>query len=129
MTNKVILDSDFLYGLFVEDDVHHKICVQALPKIENSQILISNLVIYEMLTLLSRRVSQAAAQSFLEDIEMLGVQKIFIDQQVEAEILKQFLSYSKKNISFVDCSNLVLAKKYNTKIASFDRFYPAGFLI
>ena len=82
MANKLILDSDFLYGLFVEEDPHHENCQKLLLRIENAQILISNLVIYEMLTLLSRRVSQIASKSFIEDLETLGIQKIFIDQNL-----------------------------------------------
>lgn len=129
MINKVLLDSVFLYGLFVEEDPHHSICLNLLPKIEQSKIIVCNLVIYEMLTLFSRRFSQELAKSFLEDINSFNIQRVFVDDSLEEEVLAVFSSQIKKNISFVDCSNLVIAKKYNYKILSFDKFYPKELLV
>jgi len=129
MNDKVLLDSDFLYGLFVQEDPHHKICNNLLPKIEQSKIIVCNLVIYEMLTIFSRRFSQELAKSFLEDLTSFDIQKVFVDDSLEKEILAVFMSRTKKNISFVDCSNLVIATKYNCKIVSFDKFYPKELLI
>ena len=126
--NKIILDSDFLYGLFIPSDPHYTNCQNLAERIEQDQLLISNLVIYEIITLLSRRFDQKTAITVVEQIEGLEQTRIIIDEKLDIEILKEFSKYSKKNISAVDCSNLVLAKKYKAKIASFDEFYPQEYL-
>jgi predicted nucleic acid-binding protein len=127
--DNLLLDSDFLYGLFVENDPHNQNCQNLLPKISDYRLIISNLVIYEFITLISRRVGQKEALSILSQIENLDILKIVVDEEVHKEILAQFKTHTKKNISAVDCSNLALAQKYKAKIASFDQFYPPEILI
>jgi predicted nucleic acid-binding protein len=127
--DNLLLDSDFLYGLFVENDPHNQNCQNLLPKISDYRLIISNLVIYEFITLISRRVGQKEALSILSQIENLDILKIVVDEEVHKEILAQFKTHTKKNISAVDCSNLALAQKYKAKIASFDQFYPPEMLI
>lgn len=127
--DNLLLDSDFLYGLFVENDPHHQNCQNLLPKISDYRLIISNLVMYEFITLISRRVGQKEALSILSQIENLDILKIVVDEEIHKEILAQFKTHTKKNISAVDCSNLTLAQKYKAKIASFDQFYPPEILI
>ena len=47
----------------------------------------------------------------------------------DVELLEEFKKYQSKKISIVDCSNLILARKLNAKIASFDKFYPSEILV
>jgi predicted nucleic acid-binding protein len=129
MTSKIIVDSDFLYGLFVSTDPHHDKVVEFLPSLTGCEIIITSLVKYEIITLLSRRKDQTIALNALSQIETIGSVIYFIEQKDDVEIMKEFSSHSSKKISVVDCANLVLARKLKAKIASFDKFYPEEILI
>ena len=129
MDNNLVVDSDFLYSLFIQEDPHYTKVQKLIPKIDGYNIIICNLVIYEVATLLSRRISQVVAKNVLSQLLSMQLQVIYIDKQLEREIIAEFTSHSKKNISFVDCANLVLAKKYKAKIVSFDQFYSNNLLI
>jgi predicted nucleic acid-binding protein len=127
--DNLLLDSDFLYGLFVENDPHHQNCQRLVAKISDYNLIISNLVIYEFITLISRRIGQKEALDMLSQIENLDILKVVVDEKIHEQTLVEFKNHTKKNISAVDCSNLALAQKYKAKIASFDQFYPTQMLI
>jgi len=95
-------------------------------EIADKSLLIYKLVVYEILTLISRRMDQDVAKSIYNDISFMN---LYTTRELEAEYFREFLSYDKKNISLVDCVNLTLAKKFKAKIATFDRFYPKEFLV
>lgn len=129
MNNIVLLDSDYLFALFVESDANNKKAIKLSEIIEsrNLKVVVTNLVKLEVATLFSRRVSQHSA---VEVIKILNsFENIFVDQKQTEEIWEVFHSYTKSRISFVDCSNLYLAKKYKARIASFDKFYTKDFLL
>ena len=129
MISKLIVDSDFLYGLFVIDDPHHHKVIEFLPILNGVEIIITSLVKYELITLLSRRKNQEFALNALHQINTIGATIYYIEQKDDTAIIKEFMSHQTKKISVVDCANLILAKKLNTKIASFDRFYPDEVII
>ena len=55
--------------------------------------------------------------------------EIWFEKSWEPEVFDLYNSFTKKNISFFDCAGMILAKKINAKIASFDSFYPTSILI
>lgn len=124
----VILDSDFIFGFFSTNDANHAKAIQLYEIIKNSNLIILNITRFEIITLVSRRSTQEFAKQVFQELDGFDPQIFFIDQSNDAEIWKEFNKYSKKNISLVDCANLVFARKLNAKIASFDRFYPPEML-
>lgn len=124
---KLLLDSDFLFGLFAVFDPHHKESTSLLKKIqkEKDKLVVLNLVIQETATVLSRKDSQKMAINFLDRIMLLPVRILMSDEGLEAEAWKIFRKQTKKRTSFIDCANIAVLEKYKLDgILSFDEFYP-----
>ena len=78
---KYLIDSDFLFGLFVLHDSHHKNATSIIRKIDKTnELVVSNLVIQETATVLSAKVGQSMALLFLEEIAKLPVQILFVGE-------------------------------------------------
>lgn len=124
---KKLIDSDFLVGLFRDDDVHHEKTLVALEReIENkSGLYVVNLVLFETATVLAHRVDMDAVRLFYEKLPKLNLKTISFDEGSENMSWEIFLKQTKKGCSFVDCANLAVFKIYNLDgILSFDKFYP-----
>jgi predicted nucleic acid-binding protein len=129
MTSKIIIDTDFLYGLFLSTDPHHERATEIMSRIYEQSFIVTSLVKYELITLLSRRENQQRALIILDQLMDISFEEYFVEQKDDAVIMKEFMSHNSKKISIVDCANLVIAKKLNAKIASFDKFYPENLMI
>lgn len=124
---KLLADSDFLFGLFVDVDAHHANCVSFLKKIikNKDQIVILNLVIHETATVISNKRSQSEAILFLNKMSKMPIEIINIGEDDETSGWEIFKRQTKKGTSFVDCANLAVVEKYKLSgILSFDKFYP-----
>lgn len=86
-----------------------------------------SVVSYEMATVLSRKYGPELTFELLDQIESMPFHMID-PMPFEDAIWHEFRMHKKKNISFVNCANLVAAKRYGLKIASFDAFYPKNLL-
>ncbi len=129
---KILIDSDFLFGLFVPDDAHHNESRKEWMDLEgkNHEFFISNLVIQETATVLSYKRGQVTAVLFLKRLPSLKLTTVVVDSSIEKRAWELFESQTKKGISFVDCSNLTTIEKYRLDgILSFDKFYPKEILI
>lgn len=129
---KVLIDSDFLVGIFREGDPHHTIATKLLKvhKDRSSTLLVLNLVLQEAATVLSHRTGMEAVRLFYKKIPELELVITHIDEDVEQHAWEIFLKQTKKGTSFVDCANLAALEYYHIeRIASFDRFYPRELLI
>ncbi len=118
----IILDSDFIVSYLMEDQSTHEKAGKMANNIEHKQCFITNLVKYEVVNVLSIKYSQSAATSawsYMSDI----IDVVWVDTTIENLTWVEFSKHTNKNISIVDCVNVVLANKLKAKIASFDRFY------
>lgn len=124
---QILLDTDFIFGLINSDDSNHEKSLELLDKIEKLDLTITilNLVKQESVTLISRRINQTSSLSCLEFLD--GFDQIFITEKVETDIWHFFKSFTKKNISYIDCANLYFAQEFDYKIATFDQFYHTKF--
>ena len=126
----IILDSDFIFGFFINVDSNYdKARKWYAENSLNSNFILLNITKFEVITLVSRRYTQELAKNILSEMEVFNSQIFYVDERVDPEIWSEFNKYSKKNISLVDCANLVYARKLNAKIASFDKFYPSEILV
>ncbi len=129
---KLLADSDFLFGLFVPDDFHHKRARQIWMDIikRDSEVFVLNLAIQETATVLSHKRDQLAAISFVDKLPELKLKMLEIDTSMEEDGWKIFKSQTKKGTSFVDCINIAAIRKYKFDgILSFDKFYPKQFRV
>lgn len=123
---KYLVDSDFWYGLIVENDAHHRRVKQLFRKVQKggAELLCLKLVIYETATVLSKRINQEKSLIFLKKFSNLPVTRIDIDEELESLSWEIFKKQTKKGTSFVDCANLAVWEKYKLDgILSFDKFY------
>ena len=127
--NSILLDSDFIFALQTQNDANHTKALKLEKVISklNYEICYLNFVKHEIATLISRRIGQSEAIMTVNSLA--NFKEIFVNEDLEKEVWQTFKSYSKKNISFVDCANLTIATKFDFKIASFDQFYPSEFLL
>jgi predicted nucleic acid-binding protein len=123
---KYLVDSDFLFGLFVLRDPHHKKSVSLLNKLTgNDELIVLNLVVQETATVLSNKDKQTTAILFLTELIKMPVSILFIGEEDEKLGWEVFKKQTKKRTSFIDSMNLAIAQKYKfDKILSFDEFYP-----
>lgn len=123
---QVLIDSDALFGLYMPSDSHHPKAKAIFKDLfeKESSLFISNLVIQETATVLSYRFGHGVALKFVDRLEDMRFNKIFIDNSLEESAWNLFKQSFKKGTSFVDCSNLAIYKNSNMDaIFSFDRFY------
>jgi len=73
---KYLIDSDFLFGLFVAHDPHHEKTASLLKSLINKgdEFVVSNLVVQEAATVLSRKASQNMAIFFLSELSKMPIQ-------------------------------------------------------
>jgi len=119
----VILDTSFLFALFVkEDDFHEK--ALALAKQQDSPLLAcSFLVFQELMTLLMSKVGASAATKIGQDIldPSSPIQFLKIDEEFFDESWAIFSKLGPHRFSFVDVSLMVLSKEFEAKVLTFDR--------
>jgi predicted nucleic acid-binding protein len=128
MADRVLVDSDAFVGWIVTTDAHHQRVTAAFDRLKGAQVqpITTNLVIAETASLLSRRHSQPQAKGFLEFSQ--HIETIYITQQLHQYTTALFLDQDRKNVSFVDLANVVIARAYGIgEILSFDKTYPKDF--
>lgn len=118
----ILFDSDFILSLLIAQESTHERAVSAYARVTGElQELVLPHVHYEVVGVCSRKYGQKEARMAHHFIRDRLTRVPALD---EAEIWHEFFAHTKKSISYVDCANLVTARKYHWKIASFDAFYP-----
>lgn len=124
--NCVFVDSNVFIALANKDDYLHqkaKILKEKLRK-EKARLVISNLVLAEILTVLSIRVSKKKAVEFGELVFKKSKQLIIIraTSSLEELAFSYFKKIKSKNVSFVDCLTLAIVEVFGIKrVFSFDK--------
>lgn len=124
--NKILLDTDALFGMYWNNDPHHQTAVKIYDRLsrQDMEFFIINLVVYEAATLISYRLNHNCAIEFIKGLNTVDHTQIFIDEDLAEKAMSIFLSQAKKGTSFVDCANQAAAEKFKIeKIFSFDKFY------
>lgn len=121
---KVLVDADFLVALAKEDDSNHREAVLKTRALKEAAVFITPFTIPEAVTVLSYKVSQAAAKKFLTSARAEHFIELPFNQELIQEADKLFLLQNKKGTSWIDCLNAAAVKLYEVDvIASFDTFY------
>lgn len=121
----IFLDANFLISLFVEDHNHNKIAVKIWEKIRNEELIISNSVILEVITVLNIKLK--VSKDILEDAYInLNDDKFKIvdDIGVYDEGMENLLIIYPKRIPLFDSVYMALMKELEIKeIATFDKHF------
>lgn len=123
----VLIDADAFVALIKKNDSNHKRAEKIsdfLTK-KGSSFYTTNFVFSETITVLSQRIDHQTAINFIDDFKNLKeVNLIRVNEEIEEMAIKIFKSQTSKNVSFVDCLNMAVLKKYNwDTIFSFDKIY------
>ncbi|NCN87310.1 MAG: hypothetical protein COZ34_02140 [Candidatus Pacebacteria bacterium CG_4_10_14_3_um_filter_34_15] len=122
--NMPLLDTDFIISLsFSIESTHEqaKLLAKKYLSINNAYYL--DLVLHEVATVVSKKHSHKKAVEICSVMRKNASSVLKLSPNDELKTWDFFNSQKNKNISFVDCANVVIAKKLGLKILSFDKFY------
>jgi predicted nucleic acid-binding protein len=128
----VFIDSGAWIALYVEDDAHHseaKGTWQQLVKL-STRLCTSNYVLDETLTRLRMLGGHALAVRFGDIVfRSNSLERIYVDQEVEAAAWSWFVRYDDHELSFTDCVSFAVMQMRAIRVAfTFDTdFTTAGF--
>ena len=123
---EVLVDSDAFVGRFYPDDLHHRQATIIFKKLEKQKcrILTTSFVVNETATVLSHKSGQAGARKFLTTLKKIKFPIVHINEELQKETLSFFQKQDRKGTSVVDCSNIVVLRRFGVaSIFSFDKFY------
>jgi predicted nucleic acid-binding protein len=129
MIPKILCDTDFFIALLIEEDTNHEKAISILQTYNQSIFSYSNLTVYELMTVLSRKLPQTLAIQALTIFETTFDDRFDFDLDLEVDIMRFYKQSVQKNMSFFDIACLIQAQKYQIPIASFDSFYPKELLV
>ena len=124
----IFVDADAFVALARADDANHEHALFVLRQLSQQPVKLftSNYVFAESVTVISQRVSHDAALSYINEIKspQSSVTVHWITEALEEQALRIFAEQTSKNVSLVDCTNMVLVAHYKIDyIFSFDSVY------
>ncbi len=131
-TQNILVDADGFVAIVKEDDANHQKARQHYARIDTLPVnlITTNYVIAEAITVISQRVSHEVAVDFIgtvtadpSPITILDIDNTFVQQKA----IPLFKGQKSKNVSFVDCINMAVLKEYDCLcIFSFDAAYKTN---
>lgn len=119
----LILDTSFLFALFVAQDDFHEQALLLAKESEGQLLSCSFLVFQEFMTLLMSKVGSTFAVKINNDL--LGpdspLQLLKMDEEFFEESNALFRTLSPHKLSFVDVSLIVLSRNLEAKVLTFDK--------
>jgi predicted nucleic acid-binding protein len=128
----IFVDSGALIGRYLANDPYHSVAVRAWREVEGSQLLTTNHVLDEVVTLLARRAGYPFAAERAERIYFSSAFEIVCSGlEDEHEAVRYFRKFSDQRVSFTDCISFAVMKHHRLNTAfTFDRhFLNAGFRV
>lgn len=121
----IFLDANFLMALFIETEEEHEIANKIYEKIKNKDLIISNSIILEVMTVsnIKIKVSKEKLEEMYNKLNS-GTIKIIEDISLYDDSMKRQLSYLPQRLPFNDCLYIELMEQMNIKeIATFDKHF------
>ena len=122
---KVLIDTSYIVSLCLPNDSRHEEACRFLIDISKCKLYITNLIYMEYATVLSQKLSkQGFGRSVKELTINTDLEEIFIERELYARVKRAFALIREKDISFVDLSSAIVAKKYKIPtILTFDKHF------
>lgn len=124
-TNQIFVDSNFFVALFNPNDTQYAKALKISKYLDKNKIklIISNYVFLEIVTVLSQKRGKKVSIDVGEYLQnVTNIKIIHIDEGLNQQTWNTFCAVQNKNISFVDCSTVVLMKAEGIeKLLTFDR--------
>lgn len=124
----LLLDSSFLIAFLYEDDpLHARAQEVAKQCLVNAKVIYTtNLIFIEYATVLAMRIGRKGLHEALNRDALLqgGLDELFVTEELYNEVRQLYLrQHLHKDISFVDLSSALLAKKMSLDILSLDKHF------
>ena len=123
-SQKVFVDTCSFVSLHDDRDSNHEKAI-ALAKIlfeQKVQLYTSSDVIGETLTVIARKLGKKAAGDFYKEYGKSSIIELFVNHDIHEKTRDFFLHVTSKNISFIDCSNVIVMKQNSIQtIFTFDQ--------
>jgi len=131
-TKAVFADTSFFFALVAKRDAAHQAAVKIYAKLlrVGSQVITTDYVIDETLTLTKARINSAAALTLLDRIESSeAVTMEDVDPQRFVAAKTYFRKHADHGYSFTDCTSFVLMRelKMTAGLTTDRHFKEAGF--
>jgi len=121
----IFLDANFIIDLFVDTEDNHEKAVQIYKKIRDKQLIISNSIILEVMTVLNMKL-KVSKEILNKSYNRLngGKFKIVEDVPLYNETMERMVSYLPQRLPFWDCLYIELMEQLGIeKIATFDKHF------
>lgn len=127
-TNKSLLvDTSFLVSLYLTYDSNHHRALALFGAIAQNKVVvkITNLIFVEVSTILSQKLGKPDFTKIMQHKIFSDSEdsRIFISEPFFKEVTREFLIVPNKNVSFVDVSTALVAKRDSLDVVSFDKHF------
>jgi len=127
-TNKsLLIDTSFLVSLYLTYDSNHHRALAFFSTIVQSKrvVKLTNLVFIEVSTILSQKLGKSDFTKIMQHKIFADSEdsRIFISERFFKEVTREFLLVPGKNVSFVDLSTALVAKRDSLDVVSFDKHF------
>lgn len=124
LNNKVFVDSNFFVALFNPNDSQYAKALKLSKYIdrENLQIIITNYIFLEVVTVLSQKRGKIVGNKVGEYLTTVNnIVTVHVDEELQRLTWQTFKTLENKDISFVDCSSAMVMKSEGiSKLITFD---------
>lgn len=120
---RVFVDASAYISSLNKKDLNHKKAMSLSQDLfqKGAEFITSNLVVYEVYTILSLKVDKKIAIGFHRKIKEERLSIIYMREEFEEAAWQIFEKEKSKNVSFFDCTSFAIIKKFKiNSVFSFD---------
>lgn len=120
---RVFVDASAYLSVLNKKDSNHRKALKISQQFfkGGGELITSNIVIYEVCTVLSLRIDKKLAFEFRETLENSQTAVIYLNRQIENKAWEIFQKQTSKNVSFFDCTSFAVMEELGIKsVFSFD---------
>lgn len=120
---RIFVDASAYLSVLNKKDFNHKKALKISQElfIGGGEFVTSNIVIYEVYTVVSLRIDKKLAFEFREALENSQTAIIYLNKEVENKAWEIFQKQTSKNVSFFDCTSFAVIEELGVKsVFSFD---------
>lgn len=121
---RVFVDASAYLAVLNKKDSNYKKALKISQELfeGGGEFVTSNIVIYEVYTVLSLRIDKKLAGEFKETLERSPILIIYLNQELDVNAWEVSEKQTSKNVSFFDCTSFAVIEELGIKaVFSFDR--------
>ena len=121
----IFLDANFLMAFFIETEDQHEIANNIYEKIKDKQMIISNSIILEVMTVsnIKLKISKEKLKEIYIGLNS-GLFEIIDDTDLYDDTMERQMNYLPERLPFFDCLYIELMSQLGiTKITTFDKHF------